>query len=106
MRKKNLNVGAKFSIITFFVYLSLISFVILLSYRRSLNNSYKQYSDLGQDIISMAADEINIDHIPDYLSGNYDHEEYDETLRRLNRYTEFHKEVYYLYVYKIGRAHV
>ena len=95
MKKKNLSVGAKFSIITFFVYLSLITFVIIVSHNRSFKNSYNQYSVIGEELIEMAADEINIDHIKDYLSGSYDKQEYYDTLSRLNRYTRFHKEILY-----------
>ncbi len=104
MKKKNLSVGAKFSIITFFVYLSLITFVIIVSHNRSFKNSYNQYSVIGEELIEMAADEINIDHIKDYLSGSYDKQEYYDTLSRLNRYTRFHKEILYMYVYKINEG--
>lgn len=104
MKKKDVSVGVKFSVITFFVYLALISFVILVSHKRSLQNFYDQYSAIGKELIEMAADEINVDHIKDYLSGSYDKQEYDDTLSRLNRYTRFRKEIMYLYVYKINEG--
>lgn len=102
MMKKKKTLHARFSIITFFIYLSLISIPLIacyLKFSRSLMNTYRE---LGTEILNLASTEINADKIPSYLSGNYDKKEYEDTIRRLNRYTENIDRIYYLYACKIN----
>ena len=56
----------------------------------------------GEEILNLASDEIVIDHIPDYLSGAYDKEEYEKTARKLNTYIEYFKDIRFLYAYRIN----
>ncbi len=49
------------------------------------------YEDHGKEILNLAAEDIVIDHIPDYLSGDYDKDEYEATVRKLNLYPRYHE---------------
>ncbi len=92
----------KFPIITFFTYLALIVVVLLGCYGRFYRNLIVTHKNLGSSVLDTASKHIIIDHIPDYLSGNYDKEEYDSTLEKLSEYISSYDEIYYMYAYKIN----
>ena len=103
MINKLKSLRVKFSIITFLIYFTMVTSIVIMCYYRFASTMIDHYKMIGYETIGMASEEINIDHIPDYLAGRYQ-EEYRETLTRLNRYTKHHKEIYYLYAYKINKG--
>lgn len=99
MLKKLATLRIKFAIITFFTYLLLVGVTLIACYLRFSGNMISSYEQHGYEILNLASDDIIIDHIPDYLSGDYDTAEYDRTRRKLDLYPEFFEEVFYLYAY-------
>lgn len=71
-------------------------------YIRFSDNMIETYEDHGKEILNLAAEDIVIDHIPDYLSGNYDRAEYEATVRKLNLYPRYFDDVFYLYAYQLN----
>lgn len=100
--KKLKTLKVKFTVITFFTYMALVTVTLLASYNHFFSNMISIYESIGEEILNLASDDIIIDHIPDYLSGDYDKEEYDTTRKRMDRYVSYYKEIYYLYAYKIN----
>ncbi len=92
----------KFPIITFFTYLTLIIVVLTACYGRFYKNMVNTYENLGSEILQAESQNIIIDHIPQYLSGNYDKEEYNSTIQKLNEYIKQYQSIYSLYAYKIS----
>ncbi len=101
MLKKLNTLKVKFPIITFFTYMVLISVILLACYYRFSHEMLDRYKDMGEQILNLVAEDIPVDRIPDYLSGNYDETEYREVMTRLNRYPKYFDEIYYLYAYNI-----
>ncbi|MBE5924298.1 MAG: diguanylate cyclase [Lachnospiraceae bacterium] len=102
MRKKLKTLKVKFSVISFFTYLTLVVVILIACYIRFYRNMIYNYEVIGEEILNLASSEIIPDHIPDYLSGEYDVEEYNATYEKLNKYIKNCKEIYYLYAYKIN----
>ena len=92
----------KFTILTFFTYMILVTVTLVASYDHFFRNMITIYEGIGEEILNHASDDIIIDNIPKYLSGDYDREEYAATLEKLDRYVEYYKEIFYLYAYKIN----
>lgn len=101
MLSKLKTLKVKFSVITFFTYLTLILVVLFACYLRFYQIMIDNYTNMGEEILNLASSHIEIDHIPDYLSGEYDEEEYARTAENLDQYTYYFKELYYLYAFKI-----
>lgn len=72
------------------------------SYHHFYFNMIRHYEGIAEEILNHASDDIIIDHIPDYVSGDYDRQEYAATQAKLNKYVEYYSEIYYLYGYKIN----
>ncbi len=100
--KKCQSLNVKFGIITFFTYMLLVTVILLGCYNHFFHNMIKTYVSIGNEILNSASDDIDIDHIPDYLSGDYDPKEYDATQAKLDRYVDYYQEIYYLYAFKIN----
>ena len=101
LREKLKSLKYKFPIISFFTYLILILVVLIACYIQFHRNMERTYEILANEVLHLSIDEINIDSIPGYLSGDYDKEEYERTQEALNRYAYTCDEVYYLYAYHI-----
>ena len=100
MLKKFNTLRFKFPIITFFTYMLLINIILIACYFRFNNTMIYTYTRTGEAVLNLASQCINIDNIPDYLSGDYDHDEYMRTAKELEKFMD-DKEIYYLYVYQI-----
>ena len=100
--KKLNTLKVKFTIITFLTYMTLVIVTLLASYNHFFRNMITIYGSIGEEILNHASDDIIIDNIPAYISGDYDRKEYEATQARLNRYVSYYKEIYYLYAYKIN----
>ena len=102
MLKKLGTLKIKFPLISFFTYLSLISLVLILCYIRFSNSIKASYEEQGKDILNLVSDDIVINHIPDYLSGDYDIAEYERSLRKMNLYPKYFDDIFYLYAFQIN----
>lgn len=102
--KKFNTLKIKFTVITFCTYMILVAVTLVACYNHFFQNMLVTYESLGDEILNHAADDINIDHIPDYLSGDYDKEEYATIQEELNHYVDYYDEIYYLYGYKINEG--
>lgn len=102
MGKKLGTLRVKFSVITFFTYLTLVGVVMFACYLRFSAITEDSFKNLGDEILSLAAADIKADSIPDYLSGKYDEQEYEDTQERLNRFPAHYKEIYYMYAYSVN----
>ena len=100
MLSKLKTLKVKFPIITFFTYLTLILVILFVCYLRFYDIMIDNYTKMGEEVLNLASNDIVIDHIPDYLSGDYE-EEYVLTVEKLDQYTHYFKELYYLYALKI-----
>ncbi len=100
--KKCQSLNVKFGIITFFTYMLLVTVILLGCYNHFFHNMIKSYVSVGNEILNSAGDDIIIDHIPDYLSGDYDPKEYAASQAKLDKYVNYYKEIYYLYAFKIN----
>ena len=92
----------KFPLISFFTYFVLVGVLLSACYIRFSDNMIETYEDYGEEILNLAAEDIVIDHIPDYLSGDYDRAEYEESVRKLNLYPRYFDDVFYLYAYHLN----
>ena len=104
MLKKLNSLNFKFGIITFFTYMLLVTVILVACYNHFFGNTIRTYENIAQEILNHASDDIIIDHIPDYLSGNYDRDEYARTQAKLESYVSYYNEIYYLYGYKINKG--
>lgn len=102
MFKKLGTLKVKFSVITFFTYLLLILVILTATFVRFSRYMLSSYEKLGGEILAMAVEEIPMDSIPGFLSGDYDRAEYDGILAKLDRYPQHFREVYYLYALRIN----
>ena len=102
MLKKLGTLKFKFPLISFFTYFILVSVLLLACYLRFSANMIESYEKHGKEILNLAAEDIVIDHIPDYLSGDYDEAEYAESVRKLNLIPRYFHEVFYLYAYSLN----
>lgn len=102
MLKKINTLKVKFPLISFFTYLALVSVVLIACYMRFSSNMKETYIEHGEEILNLAAEDIVIDHIPDYLNGNYDIAEYEKTAKKLDLYPRYFDEVFYLYAYHLN----
>ena len=84
MLKKLGTLRIKFAIVTFFTYLLLVGATLIACYLRFSANMISSYEQHGYEILNLASADIIIDHIPDYLSGDYDTAEYDRTRKKLD----------------------
>lgn len=101
MLKRLNSLKIKFPLISFFTYLALVVVILAACYMRFSYTMKESYIDHGEEILNLAAEDIVIDHIPDYLSGNYDVAEYEESVRKLDLYPKYFDEVFYLYAYQL-----
>ena len=97
IREKLGTLRVKFSVITFFTYLFLVSSIFIACASRYDKGILEVYENQGNEILGIAAREINADHIPDYVRGDEYLDEYEKTRERLNTYAENFKSIYYLY---------
>ena len=102
MLKKLNTLKVKFPLISFFTYLLLVSVVLVACYMRFSSNMKENYIEHGEEILNLVAEDIVIDHIPDYLSGDYDVAEYEATVKKLDLYPKYFDEVFYLYAYHLN----
>ncbi len=102
MLKKLGTLKIKFPLISLFTYLILISVLLTACYIRFSNNMISSYEKHGKEILNLAAEDIVIDHIPDYISGDYDKAEYEASVKKLNLYPRYFDEVFYLYAYHLN----
>ncbi len=102
MLKKLGTLKFKFPLISFFTYLLLVSVILIACYMRFSRNMKETYKEHGEEILNLAAEEIVIDHIPDYLSGDYNRAEYENSVKKLNLYPYYFDEVFYLYAYHLN----
>ncbi len=102
MLKKLNTLKIKFPLISFFTYLALVSVILVACYIRFSSNVKETYISHGKEILNLAAEDIIIDHIPDYLSGDYDIAEYESSARKLDLYPRFFDDVFYLYAYHLN----
>ena len=102
MSNKLNSLKIKFPLISFFFYLALISIILISCYNRFSGNMRRSYVERGTEILNLAAEDIVIDHIPDYISGDYDLAEYEGTAKKLDLYPRYFDEVYYLYAYHLN----
>ena len=101
MFRKLKTLKVKFPIISFFTYLTLVVVILAACYVRFYRSMVDNYTTLGEEVLELASQEINIDHISDYLNGDLHGDEYDITAEKLNSYVECIGQVYYLYAYQI-----
>lgn len=102
MLKKLGTLKFKFPLISFFTYFTLVGVLLTACYIRFSDNMIETYEEHGKEVLNLAAEDIVIDHIPDYLSGDYDRAEYEETVRKLNLYPRYFDDVFYLYAYHLN----
>ena len=102
MLKKLGTLKIKFPLISFFTYFVLVGVLLSACYIRFSDNMIETYEAHGKEILNLAAEDIVIDHIPDYLSGDYDKDEYEATVRKLNLYPRYFDDVFYLYAYQLN----
>ena len=102
MLKKIRMLKVKFPILTFLTYLILITVTLFACYLRFSYNMKASYDQHGKEILNLAAEDIVIDNIPKYLSGDYDRDEYERSVRKLNLYPQYFDEVFYLYAYHLN----
>ncbi len=102
MLKKLGTLKFKFPLISFFTYFILVGVLLTACYVRFSDNMIDTYEDHGKEILNLAAEDIVIDHIPDYLSGDYDRAEYEATVRKLDFYPRYFDDVFYLYAYQLN----
>ena len=79
IREKLGTLRVKFSVITFFTYLFLVSSIFIACASRYDKGILEVYENQGNEILGIAAREINADHIPDYLRGDEYLDEYEKT---------------------------
>jgi diguanylate cyclase (GGDEF)-like protein len=102
MLKKLGALKVKFPILTFFTYLTLVLVTLAGCYLRFSYNMRASYEQHGKEILNLASEDIVIDNIPKYLSGDYDEAEYEKTAKKLDLYPEYFDEVFYLYAYSLN----
>ena len=102
MLKKLGTLKVKFPILTFFTYLTLVVVTLAGCYLRFAYNMRASYEKHGKEILNLAAEDIVIDNIPKYLSGDYDRAEYERSAKKLDLYPEYFDEVFYLYAYSLN----
>ena len=102
MLKKLNTLKIKFPLISFFTYLALVGVVLIVCYIRFSSNVKETYVNHGKEILNLAAEDIVIDHIPDYLSGDYDIAEYERSAKKLDLYPRYFEDVFYLYAYHLN----
>lgn len=101
MLKKLSSLKIRFAVITLFTYLLLVNVILLACYFRFYRNMIASYESLGSEVLSLASDDINIDAIPEYLSGEYDAAEYAGTQKKLDSFAQYFTEIRYLYAYQV-----
>lgn len=73
----------------------------VISYRIYLDASVEQHKRLATGIAHLVADNINPDHVNDYLTQGYDMKEYSEVKMKLYRIRQTSPDIKFVYVYKI-----
>ena len=60
----------KFTILTFFTYMILVTVTLVASYDHFFRNMITIYEGIGEEILNHASDDIIIDNMQKYLSGD------------------------------------